>query len=320
MVTEEDFLLLKCPAHLIQQGVDYARRSLAFTYNRMGGTPFARLRRIVGGVAVELALRHYLHQKNIPHHTAGSTPFTDPDRYDIAIHGRPCDLKSFLILEREKIRRVHHRPALLLEAPALVPADQLHRENHTANDLYLFAFMTTLVGKTAAENRRIAQRGLPAYWIKPLPRAWSRPKRWAPLHPLYLKSEAPSPLTVEIGGQDVNREFICERLVLPPKTRLRLPDKFYSVAYLHAAQPPAARVGIHAPRLGAPCILRPEDWGNIWLYPMRIYLVGYISWERFRRESVGVPANTPVFQYKKTRIKNYALPVAQLLPIARLLG
>lgn len=318
MVTADDFLRLECPQHLIRQGVDYARRSLAFTYNRMGGTPFERLRRIVGGVAVELALRHYLEENGIPHDTAGNTPFTDPDRYDLAIRGQPCDLKSFLLTRREQIQQVHHKPETLLAAHALVPADQLLSERHTARDLYLFAFMTTLVGKTTKENQRIQAKGLPAYWIKPLPRRWARPDTWAPLRPLYLKSESEKPLEIEIGGQDANREFICETVILEPRKRLRLPDRFYSLAYLHASQRPDRKVGVHVPRQGAPYILEPDNWGNIWLYPMRIYVVGYLSREAFRRKAEIIPAGTSVFQYRQTRIKNYGLPVAHLHPIHRL--
>ncbi len=318
MVSASDFLQLDCNDELIQRGIDYARRSLAFTYNRMGGSRFARLRRIVGGIAVELALRRHLDAVGVPYETTGATPFTDPDRYDIALGGRPCDVKSYLLLQRKKIAAVHRQPGLLLDAPALVPADQLASEHHTPRDLYLFAFLTALEGRRPADLKRIAERGLPTFHIAPLPRNWARPNEWRPLNPLYLKSDADQPLEVEIGGQDRERRFICRQLTLPPRTRLRLEPEFYSLAYLHAPQQPRFRLGLHTPRLGPPLILDEKDWGNIWVYGMKIFLVGYLPWAEFRRRAKPLPAGQPVFQYRLTRIKNYSLPVKNLRPLSEL--
>ncbi len=319
MVEASDFLTLPCNDDLIRSGIDYARRSLAFTYNRMGGTSFARLRRIVGGIAVELALRRYLDAAGIPYENTGATPFTEPDRYDVALRGQPCDVKSYLLLDRKKIAAVHRRPALLLKAPALVPADQLFSERHTPRDLYLFAFLTALEGHHPSALQRIRQRGLPTFFIAPLPRRWARPAAWRPLDPLYIKSEVDRPLEIEIGGQDANHEFLCRQLRLPPRTRLRLEPNFYSLAYLHTRQPPDGRLGLHVPFLGAPHILEARHWGNIWLYGMRIFFVGYLSWAEFRRRAKPLPAGKRVFQYRQTRIKNYHFPVQNLRPISELL-
>src|SRR5512136_2566193 len=78
-------------------GVEYAKKSLHYTYNRMGLNPAARLRKIVAGVAVELALRRWLEAESIPYDLLGATAFTEKDRYDLRLGGRRCDVKSFLI-------------------------------------------------------------------------------------------------------------------------------------------------------------------------------------------------------------------------------
>ena len=66
MITAKDFIHLHFTPDLTEGGIAYACRSLNHTYNRMGGSPYARLRRIVGGVAVELAFRHYLTSQDVP--------------------------------------------------------------------------------------------------------------------------------------------------------------------------------------------------------------------------------------------------------------
>ena len=124
MLSPTDLLRLPFPRDLIEGGIAYATRSLPHTYNRMGGSPYDRLRRIVAGVAVELAFRRHLTQNEIPFDVKGATPFTDPDRYDVSLGGHRCDVKSFLLTHRDQIQRVRRDPGLLLDAPALVPSDQ----------------------------------------------------------------------------------------------------------------------------------------------------------------------------------------------------
>ncbi len=79
MITSSDFLHLPYTPDLTEGGIAYAIRSLPYTYDRMGGSPFNRLRRIVAGVAVELAFRRHLSEQDIPYDVKGATPFTDPD-------------------------------------------------------------------------------------------------------------------------------------------------------------------------------------------------------------------------------------------------
>src|SRR6185436_17020017 len=138
MLVPSDLIHLPYTSDLTEGGIAYAVRSLPYTYDRMGGSPFDRLRRIVAGVAVELAFRRYLSRQDIPFDVKGATPFTDPDRYDVSLGGHRCDLKSFLITHREQIKEMRRDAGILLQAPALVPSDQHAAEGHRDDDLYLF--------------------------------------------------------------------------------------------------------------------------------------------------------------------------------------
>lgn len=315
MLTASDFLRLPYTPDLSEGGIAYAVRSLPYTYNRMGGSPFERLRRIIAGVAVELAFRRYLSQQSIPYDVKGATPFTEPDRYDVALGGHRCDIKSFFISQRRQISALRTHPDLLLTAPALVPADQHAAEGHRSKDLYLFAFLTGLVAASQGDIRKAQAAGQPLYLVHAMPKAWTRPHVWQSLAPLALKSEADETLNVEIGGQAENREFMTRTVELPPRTRVEVADPFFAVSFLHISSLPAARIGIYSPRRGEPYIISPFEWGNIWVYGLDIILTGYITYDEFGRRSQPLPPNSRVFQYERTKTKNLTMPIADLKPL-----
>ena len=319
MLSSSDLLHLPYTPDLSEGGIAYACRSLAYTYDRMGGSPVDRLRRIAAGVAVELAFRRYLGEQSVPFDVLGSTPFTDPDRYDVSLGGHRCDVKSYHISRREQITRVRADPGLVLQAPALVPMDQFAAEGHKPDDIYLFAFLLGVTAASQEDVERALAAGQPAWLIHPLPDAWARPVNWLPLEKLSMKSECDTPLTVELGGQDSARNFVTRTLDLPPRTRVPVPDEFYSVAYIHVKRRPEARLGIHSPVRGAPYLASPIEWGNIWLYGMDILLTGWLTHEEFRRRSKVLNAGLSTFQYARTRTKNLLVPINELNPLGELL-
>jgi hypothetical protein len=320
MLTASDLIHLPYASDLTQAGIDYACRSLPYTYDRMGGSQFARLRRIVAGVAVELAFRRYLAAQDVPHDNLGATPFTDPDRYDVALGGRRCDLKSFQIFNRNIIRRLRHQPAGWLEAAALVPADQLLSDHLNDEDLYIFAFATALVTPNQDALQRALAAGQPIYLIHPFPEKWSRPERWASLGRLVIKAEAGPALVIDLGGQGEDRSFRVEACPLEPGQRVKLQDEFYTLGFIHPSQIPGGRLGVHSPALDYTYLIQPHEWGNIWVYGMEIILAGFMTRGEFRRRSHDLPANSRVLQYAHTRTKNRMLPIADLYPLADLLA
>ena len=318
-LTPSELLRLPFPRDLIEGGIAYAVRSLPHTYNRMGGSPYDRLRRIVAGVAVELAFRRHLTQNDIPFDVKGATPFTDPDRYDVSLGGHRCDVKSFLLTHRDQIQRVRRDPSLLLDAPALVPSDQDAADGHHDDDIYLFAFATGLNAASPRDLDKAIAAEQPVYLLHALPKTWANPQAWTPLGRLALKSDCDAEMTVEIGGQIENREYVSERIVLPPHTRVTASTAFFSVASLHVESPPDGRVAAHSPARRETYVIQPIDWGNIWVYGMDIFLTGWMSREEFRRRAHSILPGTRVFQYNETRVKNLAVDVRELHPLGRLL-
>ena len=320
MLSSTDLIHLPYTRDLTEGGIAYAVRSLPYTYNRMGGSQYDRLRRIVAGVAVELAFRRYLSEHAIPFDVKGATPFTDPDHYDVSLGGRRCDIKSFLITYRHQISEMQRDASIVLKAPALVPSDQNAGEGHSDNDLYLFAFLPGLIAAAPDSMKKVLEAKQPYYLMHVMPEAWTRPVTWMPLGALTLKSDSEQTQIVEIGGQDEEREMRSRVVAIPPRTRIQIEDGFFSVSYIHIKSAPNARIGIHSPTRNNTCVVEPLDWGNIWVYGMEILLAGYLTREEFNRRASYLQAGARVFQYDRTRTKNLAVPISELKPLSELFG
>jgi hypothetical protein len=318
MLTPSDFIHLSYSSDLTQAGITYACRSLSHTYNRMGGSPFERLRRIVAGVAVELAFRRYLTAHDIPHGNLGATPFTDPDRYDVSLGGRRCDLKSYMVARKGVIQRIREDPAYLLEASALVPRDQVLSDHLQDKDLYIFAFLEALVTPKREDLEKAIKAGQPVHCIHPLPEKWSHPMPWASLGRLSAKSDASEALSLELGGQGEAGGSVTEWIDLAPRQRASVQTDFYALNYLHAHQIPDGRIGVHSPITRQTYLAHPHQWGNIWVYGLKMVLAGYMTRGEFRQKASVLPAGSQVLQYPKTRTVNFAVPLVELRPLEEL--
>lgn len=319
MLVASDLLGLPFTPDLTQAGITYILRALPHMIDQMDRMTFDRLRRMVADVAVELAFRRYLNQQEIPYDVRGSTPFTEPDKYDILLGGHRCDIQTLLISNRRLIRALRARPELLLEAPALAPPGQRPADGHRANDLYVFAFLCGLVTASRDDLQKALKAGQPAYLIHIMPKKWMRPQVWQPLLPLQLGSESDEMLTLEINGQSENREYITRAIELPPREHIQVGDRFYALSSIHIHKPTRARIDIHAPGILQPYGIEPYDWGNIWVYGLGITLAGYISIDEFERNSSRIQPGSHAYQYARMNTKSLAVPVSDLQPLPALL-
>jgi hypothetical protein len=318
-LSASDLIVLPYDPQFSRAGAQYARDSLHFTYNRMRLNTGDRLRKIAAGVAFEMATRRWLETASIRYSRLGATAFTDPDRFDLAIGGRRCDLKSSLIYDRRKIAALYDDPGWALDAEALVPEDQFESERMGENDIYLFGFVTGLEARHSTDTEKALARGLPVYMVHTPPRAvWAGLTQWRSLGKLALKSNAAASIAVEIGGQNADHTTVRERVKLLPRTRTLVEHDYYSVLYLSMPHLPGGAVGLHSPTLHETHIVEPTGWVNIWVYGQRVYLCGWLNKHDFRRCSRHLPADSPVKQYRHTATANRALPIGELRPMAEL--
>ena len=318
MITASDLLHLPYTRDLTEGGIAYALRSLPYRYNRMGGSSYDPLRRVIASAAVQLAFRRYLSEQNIPFEVKGVAPFTEHDRYDVSLGGRRCDIQPFLISHHNQISEMQRNPQILLKAPALVASDQHAGDIHSQFDLYLFAFLSGLITASANELQKVIEAKQPHYLVHVMPDAWNRPMKWNPLGTLVLKSESEETQTLEIGGQNEVREMRSCTVELPPRTRVEIQNGFFSLSHVHSKSKLDARIGIRSPAYKETYLIDAQDWGNIWVYGMDILLAGYITRDDFSRRASFIQTGSRVFQYDATHVKNLAVPVSDLKPLSEL--
>ncbi len=319
MITASDLIHLPYTRDLTEGGISFACHSLACTRDHMGDSPVGHMRHIVATVAVELAFRRHLSEQAVPYKVLGAVPFTHPDQYDVSLGGHRAIVKSFLITHRSQIAQFRRDPGILLQAPALLPVDQFAGEDHKPDDLYLFAFLLGVVAAAQSDVDKAIAADQPVSLIHLLPEAWARPGDWILLEKLALKSECGTPILVEIGGQDAERNFINATLELPPRQRMLMEKDFHSLAYVNVHCKPAARIGIHSPLRGEPYLIPTHAWGNLWIYGLDILFTGWLTHEDFRRKATVLNAGVHTFQFDRTRLKNLSVPVGELNPLGKLL-
>ena len=319
MITPSDILHLSCTPDLIQGGIAYALRSLPYNFGHGGRPTYDRLRQVVSEAAVEIAFRRYLSEQDIAFDVKAALPFSGHDRYDVILGGRRCEIKSFLINDREQISQMRQEPGFLLKAPVLVASDQHAAEGHSPRDLYLFAFLVGEVttSQDGAYNR--IEEKQPHYLVHVMPEAWNRPAQWHPLGKLVLKSESEETQTIELGGRDEGGAMCSHTVELLPRRRLEIPSGLFSLSYVHTRSSSPARIGIHSPVYRETYIIEAQDWGNLWVYSMDLLLAGYLTREEFRRRASFIPVGARVFPYKQMQVKNLAVPVSDLRPLSELL-
>jgi hypothetical protein len=318
MISSADLLRLPYTSDLTEGGIAYALRSLAYSHERAGTSPYNKLRRTVANVAVELAFRRYLSQNNIPFEVKAAAPFTDRERYDVSLGGHRCDIKSYLISHRAQITEMRRNPSALLNAPALVPSDQHASDGHLRNDIYIFGFLAGIIAASQADLQKAIETKQPHYLIHVMPEAWRKPTNWNPLGELTLKSDSAEELLVEVSGQDEARDMKRKIISLPPKTKVAVDESFYSISSIHIRRAANARVGVKCETIKEAYVIAPLEWGNIWVYGLEIFLAGYLSYEEFGQRAAALPPNSKVFQYEHTRVKNLSLPVSHLKSMKKL--
>lgn len=319
MIESSDLIQLPYTPDLSEGGSAYACRWLAGVYGHPGDSPAGQLRRCAGGAAVELAFRRYLSGQAVLFEVREATPFSQPGHYTLALGGHRCDVISYLVSRPNQVAQLSQDPASLLQAPALIPLEQFAAEGYKPDDLVVFTFLAGRVAASQEDVKIAIAAAQTVHLVHPLPEAWRRPAGWRWLERLALKSECVESIAVELGGLDGQRDFATVACELPPRTRQEVPQEFYSLAYMHAGRLPDARLGLHSPVCGEPCIIQPHEWADIWIRGEQILLAGWLTHEEFRNKAQVLNAGMPTFQFAHTHTKNLLVPLGELNPLGGLL-
>ena len=134
-------------------------------------------------------------------------------------------------MQKKRIRAVRKEPSRLLSAQALVPADQIERDQLNDDDIYIFGFLTALITPNHKTLKKAISAGQPIYMIHTLPQKWAHPELWRSLGKLAVKSNMTSTIKLELGGQNKHHKFQSEHVILKPQNRVVVKQDFYAISY-----------------------------------------------------------------------------------------
>lgn len=279
-MSDKEYIQIECSEDLIEAGITYITRHLG----QLEAPDYDHLRQVVVDKIVELAFRRLLTDRDVPHQAQPSTSFTQRDHFDLTIGGRRCSLISRLMRKKEDIAQIHKNPNLLDQEQIFHSVQEFGTKPHE-EDLYIFAFLTGLVTRSQQDLGKAIDAGQPTFLLNPMPRSWVYPANWSGLGELTLKSDASESAVVTLGGLNAEKEFITQQVNLDPQERTPANDDFYGLSYIHSHTLPDGKIGIHSPVSKDTVVIERYDWGNLYVYGMKIFFVGYLSVGEFNRQA-----------------------------------
>lgn len=316
MITTADLIRLPYSPDLTQAGIAYACRRLACATLAEDQKTYISLRDQVTFGAASLAFLRYLSNEQVPHTVHGAIPYTDPGSYTIQLGSRRCLLKTNLIINRETIHYLRRHPEEILGNQVQMEVSDLESDVYSSDDLLVFALVLGLVTRKSTELESALEAQQPLCLIHTLPALWSNPIPGSPLNEIALKSKHSQAIEIEAGGRDLKGLFHEETCMLQPRVRSTLKESYQSLSYLRSNQPVSSQVGLSCQGISGAQVVQPGQWGNIWVYGLEIFLVGYQTRAEFRQR--GLLENSDESKPPGICGKKKNLPYGQLHPLAGL--
>lgn len=316
MLTAEEIVVVRFTEEMVNHGIDYAKKSWPFTFNRMGLRTEPRILNICKGVLVEKAFIELLRMMDIGHDLTGATHYTRKDRYDVHIAGDRWDIKSLYIHPRYFVENLSpSSKGWLLDCPALVPTDQLHARSLRDDDVYIFPFLTGFIDERPGEPK-LFPTSANSYLIG-APFAydwWNRRHSPGPIGRLELTcvGARTTPCQVEIGGQDESKNLIVETIEVNDSP-VQTENAYDTLLYLHPSSFPNGSIRLKADK-GCEDTWGPHDWADIYISDGLIYFAGAMTKGDFRDLSREIKRFTKT-KINETKTNNNMLMVQDLDPI-----
>jgi hypothetical protein len=267
MITRSDFIPLPFTPDLMQAGILFACRELAFGRIQESGSQ-EQLRQLVGDIAVELAFRHYLDELRLRFKTHEDRPVSLPGKGEVILGGRGCHLVNRLV-DPHTSSRMDADLGPYLRSSVGLPPSELSSDRLADHDLLVFTFI-----KLRKSNPQAAS---PGFLLYRFPASWSN----LSLPPSIQSRQG---IQVELGGRGAGGEALNEVLHLLPGEAASSSRIFRSLAYLSIQRPVPKYLFVSLPGR-KPLQIEPGQWQNLWLEVGEILLAGYIPVGEFRRHA-----------------------------------
>lgn len=284
-------------------------RQLPRLYITQRNISWKTLQNVILKTAIELALHRYLIGQDFPIQRSQTTPFTEPERTDLFIGRRRCEIQSMLISSKEKINRFKKAPARLLDETISINRAKLLGDGYQNHDLHIFTIATALIAPHHPKLNQAIQAGQPASLISLLSRGWNDYGLLKPFNRLAFSYTGSTPLNIEIGGQDPDNRFVTQRLYLIPSRTTQLNWAFSSIFYLHPEVLPNGSLTIFNQENQRKYYIGAEKWLNIWIYGIEIFFVGYCTHIELIQKAYQNLAGAYPAHFSKNHSGDFHLPV-----------
>jgi hypothetical protein len=313
MVKLEDIKILPPFPGCHEIAIDYAGRSIYYTYDRMqyANRLYNRLIRIVAGILVENCIEGYFNSVGCKFSRKGRTHWRKKDVSEFIINGKRIDIKSYHVYPSPDRKF----PEWFLDTEALVPCDQL--QGKKTADVYLHAFVVAPQYNKGNDHKWIA--AIPP----PFCDKWELPQ--SPTIEIQRRASADASFFFagEISNysdgsansvKDANIEVMLADMCQSETT----PSALISLQYVHSIIRPSRPIVL---RFSAKYhIINPGEWYDLLLDEPVVYLAGWGFKEDFW-EGTEIPKGTKTRVYTNgTRTTNKGVFIRNLRPIADLIG
>lgn len=318
MLAPADLISLPYAPEFTRAGLEHLCRQLPYWGANFNKLTHDRMRQAVAQSAAELAFNRLLTQKQVPFHMTQTARFAEPNRFDLNLGGRRCQIINTMIASRKRIRELRRDPGALLGTSVLCPSQELQTNAWDDQDLVVYSIITALTTSDRRDLERALAAGQPSFLINILPHSWREANHFIygkPTQPVSLKSEASKTILLELGGVSRESTYQCEHIPLPPLLRVEAHKEFANLAYAHIDQLPDGRIAIHHADLAQTLTIQPERWANLWLYGIEVIVIGYVTRGQCKRRSQTFQKDMRVTANTAPARKNRYLPIKQLRPI-----
>lgn len=325
-----DFKKVKVNDLWVEKGTEYAQKSWPYTYNRMASKDiYKRLRNIVKGIIAQESLGYILNDLGISYETKPKERWYDVNRFDYLVNVSKeeliIDIKGFFVSKDDDLYK-KQGSNYFLDCYALVPVDQMEGREMKSNDIYVFAF---IVGR---ENKLTVEY---SYCIKPKwllhcfweyeffkPPKYINEKGDMPLGKIELKSSYKNAgMEFVLGGTTKPKDMCFETIKLNNEGRGASKKEFFQLFFIRSVKNELPLDNINVTTESGESIYIPaiygfknpenNGWGDIWIYDVEIYFVGFSTKEYFKTNSEKIGRFAKLKQFE-TKTDNYGIIVRDL--------
>jgi len=352
VVRENDILIIKVLKEWIEPGTEYAQKSWACTFNRMGKSGiYERMINIVHGITVQKATEYLLKEKRIEFETKDRNKGYEIDRYNIFVNGKKLDIKSNRCGSTfSRSTRV----GAILDYSALVPTDQLHSRTFQDEDFYIFAFLLFKRHDLSGYDPRavISRPPKDGEWI--VHGFWDyeflKPPKWTKEHgteelgciEISSSSSRDRGKRFLLGGTMMPRKFQVEKITLNGSNpKFTTANDFFQLFFIRSLDGniPNGKITIKCENSKIVEVINPvggfktekvkrktkdeivlvqNDWDDIWLYDPYVYFAGYMTKGDFKDRSEEISRYDKTVKQFEPQTDNNRLLVHKLNPIKQL--